>query len=161
MIQKLYLLLSHDIDADFASHTLIGAYRLLESAVTQMQKAIYNEFDEIKEWWEDDEEESVEEQYQEWIEENYLDDEQTSWSYTDDEPVEHTYKIQTVEVDDNGGDMYALICTRVDGVENRTDVLGVYNSQQTANEDLEAFESNDDNDSYLEVVTSIKKFSIE
>lgn len=162
MKKGLYLIVSHNVDTEFASHSLVGTHCSLESAIAHMQEAIYNEFEEIKEWWkEDDEDESVEEQYQEWIEDNYLNDEHTLWSYTDDDPVENIYKILPVEVDTNGGDLYALICTRVDGVENRTDVLGIYHSQQAADEALGVLESDEGNSHYLEVFASVKRLSID
>ena len=164
MNKKLYLILSHEIDADSVFHSLIGAHKSLETAIARMQKAIYDEFEEIKEWWEDDEDDdSIEEQYQEWIEENYLDEEHTSWSYTDDDPVEHIFKIHSVEVENGDDELYAMICTRVDGVENKSYVLGVYSSQNAADSALEAFEPNEEenDDDDFEVVTSIKKFIIE
>lgn len=163
MNKKLYLILSHEIDADSAIHSLIGVYTSLAAAVACLQKTIYDEFEENKEWWEDDEDYgTVEEQYQEWIEDNYIDDERTSWSYTDDDPVEHKFAIHTVEVADCNGDLYAIICTRVDGMDNKTVVLGVYNSQASANEALEAFESDRDKDGdNIEVVVSVEKLSIE
>ena len=164
MNKKLYLISSHEVDTDSAFHSLIGAHKSLEAAVTRMQKAIYDEFEDIKEWWEDEEDDdSVEEQYQEWIEENYIDDECTLWSYTDDDPVEHTFQIHSVEVDNDHSELYALLCTRVDGMDNKTEVLGVYSSQNAADSALEAFEPNEEenDDDDFEVVTSIKKFIIE
>lgn len=163
MKKELHLIVSHNIDTEVASHSLVGAHSSLESAIAHMRETIYYEFEEIKEWWEeDDEDESVEEQYQEWIEDNYLNDEHTLWSYTDDDPVEHKFAIHTVEVDDCNGDLYAIICTRVDGMDNKTVVLGVYNSQASANEALEAFESDRDKDGdNIEVVVSVEKLSIE
>lgn len=163
MKKELHLIVSHNIDTEVASHSLVGAHSSLESAIAHMRETIYYEFEEIKEWWEeDDEDESVEEQYQEWIEDNYLNDEHTLWSYTDDDPVEHKFAIHTVEVNDCNGDLYAIICTRVDGMDNKTVVLGVYNSQASANEALEAFESDRDKDGdNIEVVVSVEKLSIE
>ena len=164
MNKKLYLILSHEIDADSAIHSLIGVYTSLAAAVACLQKTIYDEFEENKEWWEDEEDDdSIEEQYQEWIEDNYLDDERTWWSYTDDDPVEHTFQIHSVEVDNDHSVLYALLCTRVDGMDNKTEVLGVYSSQNAADSALEAFEPNEEenDDDDFEIVTSIKKFIIE
>ena len=164
MMQKVYIIVSHEIDTDLAFHSLIGVHKSLETAVTRAQKAIYDKFEEIKEWWEEDEDDdSVEEQYQEWIEENYLNEECTLWSYTDDDPVEHTFQIHPIEVDGDEEEMFVLLCTRVDGMDNKTEVLGVYSSQDAANDALEAFESSEeenDDDNY-EIVTSVKKFIIE
>lgn len=161
MKKGLYLIVSHNVDTEFASHSLVGTHCSLESAIAHMQEAIYNEFEEIKEWWkEDDEDESVEEQYQEWIEDNYLNDEHTLWSYTDDDPVEHTFKIHHVEVDSDESMLYALICTRVDGVNNTTDVLGIYDHINNAGDALMEFEINVDRNSYYDVVTSVEEFTI-
>ena len=161
MNKKLYLILSHEIDADSAIHSLIGVYTSLAAAVACLQKTIYDEFEENKEWWEDDEDYgTVEEQYQEWIEDNYLNDEHTLWSYTDDDPVEHTFKIHHVEVDSDESMLYALICTRVDGVNNTTDVLGIYDHINNAGDALMEFEINVDRNSYYDVVTSVEEFTI-
>ena len=161
MKKDLYLILSHNIDTESASNALIGVYCTLDAAISQMQKAIYNEFEDIKEWWEEDEDdESTEEQYQEWIEENYLNGEHTLWSYTDDDPVEHTFKIQHVEVDSDESMLYALICTRVDCVENTTEVLGIYDYINDAGGALIEFELNVDRDSYYDIVTSVEEFTV-
>lgn len=161
MIKGLYLIVSHNIDTEDASHSLVGAHSSLESAVAHMRETIYYEFEEIKEWWEEgDEDESLEEQYQEWIEDNYLNDEHTLWSYTDDDPVEHTFKIHHVEVDSDESMLYALICTRVDGVNNTTDVLGIYDHINNAGDALMEFEINVDRNSYYDVVTSVEEFTI-
>lgn len=162
MKKELYLIVSHEIDTESASNALIGVYCTLDAAISQMQKAIYNEFEDIKEWWEEDEDdESAEEQYQEWIEENYLNGEHTLWSYTDDDPVEHTFKIHHVEVDSDESMLYALICTRVDGVNNTTDVLGIYDHINYAGDALMEFEINVDRNSYYDVVTSVEEFTIQ
>ena len=163
MKKDLYIILSHDIDTESASNALIGVYCTLDAAISQMQKAIYNEFEDIKEWWEetDEEEDSSEEQYQEWIDDNFLDDQHTLWSYTDDDPVEHTFKIHHVEVDSDESMLYALICTRVDGVNNTTDVLGIYDYINDAGEALIEFELNVDRDSYYDIVTSVEEFTIQ
>ena len=162
MKKDLYLILSHNIDTESASNALIGVYCTLDAAISQMQKAIYNEFEDIKEWWEEDEDdESTEEQYQEWIEENYLNGEHTLWSYTDDDPVEHTFKIHHVEVDSDESMLYALICPRVDGTNNTTDVLGIYDHINYAGDALMEFEINVDRNSYYDVVTSVEEFTIQ
>ena len=162
MKKDLYLILSHEIDTESASNALIGVYCTLDAAISQMRKAIYNEFEDIKEWWEEDEDdESTEEQYQEWIEENYLNGEHTLWSYTDDDPVEHTFKIHHMEVDSDERMLYVLICTRVDGVNNTTDVLGIYDHINYAGDALMEFEINVDRNSYYDIVTSVEEFTIQ
>lgn len=162
MKKDLYIILSHDIDTESASNALVGVHRTLDAAIVQMRDAIYHNFEDIKEWWEetDEEEDSSEEQYQEWIDDNFLDDQHTLWSYTDDDPVEHTFKIHHIEVDSDESMLYALICTRVDGVNNTTDVLGIYDYINDAGEALIEFELNVDRDSYYDIVTSVEEFTI-
>ena len=162
MKKDLYIILSHDIDTESASNALVGVHRTLDAAIVQMRDAIYHNFEDIKEWWEetDEEEDSSEEQYQEWIDDNFLDDQHTLWSYTDDDPVEHTFKIHHIEVDSDEHMLYALICTRVDGVENTTEVLGIYDYINDAGEALIEFELNVDRDSYYDIVTSVEEFTV-
>ena len=162
MKKDLYIILSHDIDTESASNALVGVHRTLDAAIVQMRDAIYHNFEDIKEWWEetDEEEDSSEEQYQEWIDDNFLDDQHTLWSYTDDDPVEHTFKIHHIEVDSDESMLYALICTRVDGVENTTELLGIYDYINDAGEALIEFELNVDRDSYYDIVTSVEEFTI-
>lgn len=162
MKKDLYIILSHDIDTESASNALVGVHRTLDAAITQMRDEIYRHFEDIKEWWEetDEEEDSSEEEYQEWIDDNFLNDQHTLWSYTDDDPVEHTFKIQHVEVDSGEDMLYALICTRVDGVENTTEVFGIYDHIMDAGDALMEFEINVDRDSYYDVVTSVEEFTI-
>jgi hypothetical protein len=161
MKKELYLIISHEIDTESASNALIGVYCTMDVAIAQMRDVIYHKFEDIKEWWEEgDEDESFEEQYQEWIEDNYLNDEHTLWSYTDDDPVEHTFKIHHVEVDSDESMLYALICTRVDGVNNTTDVLGIYDRINNAGDAFMEFEINVDRNSYYDVVTSVEEFTI-
>ena len=162
MKKDLYIILSHDIDTESASNALVGVHRTLDAAIVQMRDAIYHNFEDIKEWWEetDEEEDSSEEQYQEWIDDNFLDDQHTLWSYTDDDPVEHTFKIHHIEVDSDEDMLYALICTRVDGVENTTEVLGIYDYINDAGEALIEFELNVDRDSYYDIVTSVEEFTV-
>lgn len=162
MKQLIYIVTSTSVDEDGSYSGIVGTYTSLSTAVEKMRVYIVDEFDEIKEWWEDEEDDgTVEEQYQEWIDENYIDDEHTSWSYTDDDPVEHTYKIHSVEVDGDKGEMFALLCTRLDGIDNRTDVLGVYSSRDAADEALAIFEAeNEDDGTYYEVTASVQKIVI-
>ena len=162
MKKDLYIILSHDIDTESASNALVGVHCTLDAAIVQMRDVIYHNFEDIKEWWEetDEEEDSSEEQYQEWIDDNFLDDQHTLWSYTDDDPVEHTFKIHHIEVDSDENMLYALICTRVDGVENTTEVLGIYDYINDAGEALIEFELNVDRDSYYDIVTSVEEFTV-
>ena len=131
-------------------------------AIVQMRDVIYHKFEDIKEWWEETDEggNSSEEEFQEWINDNYFDDQHTLWSYTNDDPVEHTFKIHHVEVDSDESMLYALICTRVDGVNNTTDVLGIYDHINNAGDALMEFEINVDRNSYYDVVTSVEEFTI-
>ena len=162
MKKELYLIISHEIDTESASNALIGVYCTLDVAIAQMRDVIYHKFEDIKEWWEDTDEgkNSSEEEFQEWINDNYFDDQHTLWSYTNDDPVEHTFKIHHVEVDSDESMLYALICTRVDGVNNTTDVLGIYDHINNAGDALMEFEINVDRNSYYDVVTSVEEFTI-
>lgn len=162
MKKELYLIISHEIDTESASNALIGVYCTLDVAIAQMRDVIYHKFEDIKEWWEDTDEgkNSSEEEFQEWINDNYFDDQHTLWSYTNDDPVEHTFKIHHVEVDSDESMLYALICTRVDGVDNTTDVLGIYDHINNAGDALMEFEINVDRNSYYDVVTSVEEFTI-
>lgn len=162
MKKELYLIISHEIDTESASNALIGVYCTLNVAIVQMRDVIYHKFEDIKEWWEETDEggNSSEEEFQEWINDNYFDDQHTLWSYTNDDPVEHTFKIHHVEVDSDESMLYALICTRVDGVNNTTDVLGIYDHINNAGDALMEFEINVDRNSYYDVVTSVEEFTI-
>ena len=162
MKKELYLIISHEIDTESASNALIGVYCTLDVAIAHMRDVIYHKFEDIKEWWEetDEGENSSEEEFQEWINDNYFDDQHTLWSYTNDDPVEHTFKIHHVEVDSDESMLYALICTRVDGVNNTTDVLGIYDHINNAGDALMEFEINVDRNSYYDIVTSVEEFTI-
>lgn len=162
MKKELYLIISHEIDTESASNALIGVYCTLDVAIAHMRDVIYHKFEDIKEWWKetDEGENSSEEEFQEWINDNYFDDRHTLWSYTNDDPVEHTFKIHHVEVDSDESMLYALICTRVDGVNNTTDVLGIYDHINNAGDALMEFEINVDRNSYYDVVTSVEEFTI-
>jgi hypothetical protein len=65
-----------------------------------------------------------------------------------------------VEVDSHESMLCALICTRVDGVNNTTDVLGIYDHINYAGDALMEFEINVDRNSYYDVVTSVEEFTI-
>jgi hypothetical protein len=65
-----------------------------------------------------------------------------------------------VEVDSDESMLYALICTRVDGVNNTTDVLGIYDHINNAGDAFMEFEINVDRNSYYDVVTSVEEFTI-
>lgn len=162
MKKELYLIISHEIDTESASNALIGVYCTLDVAIAHMRDVIYHKFEDIKEWWKetDEGENSSEEEFQEWINDNYFDDRHTLWSYTNDDPVEHTFKIHHVEVDSDESMLYVLICTRVDGVNNTTDVLGIYDHISNAGDALMEFEINVDRNSYYDVVTSVEEFTI-
>lgn len=86
MIKSLYLIISHEADFESCTHSVIGACNALDLAVAKLQEHIAETFEDDNEWWEDeDDENAINEQYQEWIDENYLDDERLAWSYTDDD----------------------------------------------------------------------------
>ena len=167
MNKKIFIITHTAIDEDAAEVAVVGAYASLEAAVEQMREAIYGEFEENKAWWEEDEEgdEYVEDQYQEWIDEQWVDDEQAVWSYTNDDPVEHTFRMHTAEVDEaHEGELYAVLSTLVDGCDNETKLVGLYTTPESA---LEAQESADDesldeeDECYCEHVASVVKVSVE
>ncbi len=162
MKKQLYLILSHHIDTDSVYNTLVGAYKSMNAAIVSMRGAIWEDFECVKEWWEEDDcdEMEIEEQYQEWIEENYTDEKLELWSFTDDDPMEHTYAIRTVEVDDDcKGKMHALLCTRIDGIENKTDVVGIYSTKKLATEALEKLEANEV-ENEIDIYYSVKEFKL-
>ena len=160
MRKDIYIITHTSIDEDSGDAKVIGAYTSLENAVEKMQNAIYEEFDENKEWWEDDDEgdDYIEEQYQEWIEEQYADDERTLWTYTSDDPAEYTFKIHIVPLDFKTElqDAYVVLHTRIDGVDNQTELIGVYATQKEA--DLAVKKYDEDGD--IENILSISRLSI-
>lgn len=94
MIKGLYLIISHKADFESCTHSVIGACKALDLAVAKLIEHIAETFEGNKEWWEDEEDENViNEQYQGWIAENYIDEEHLAWSYTDDDGVEYLFKI--------------------------------------------------------------------
>ena len=161
MKQILYIITHASIDEDTGDARTIGAYTSFESAVKKMQNAIYAEFEENKEWWEDDDEggEYIEEQYQEWIEEQFTNDERTIWTYTNDDPIEHTFQIHTASVDFMAEvqEAYAVLHTCIDGVNNQTELIGAYATQNEA--DLVVKDYQDDG--AFENILSISRFSID
>ena len=160
MKNEIFIITHTSIDEDTSNVKVIGAYTSLENAVEEMQNAIYNEFEENKEWWEDDDEgdDYIEEQYQEWIEEQYADDECSLWAYTSDDPVEHTFKIHTAPIDfmSELQDAYAVLHTRIDGVDNQTELIGVYATQKEADIAMKEYDEEED----IENILSISRFSI-
>lgn len=75
MRKSLYLTISHEADFESCTHSVIGAYKALDLAIAKLREHIAETFEDNKEWWEDEEnEDAINEQYQEWIDENYLDD---------------------------------------------------------------------------------------
>lgn len=170
MKKDLYIIVNSCIDADTASHTVTGASGSLKSAVAQMREQIAESFEDNKDWWEDEEDEdAINEQYNEWIDENYQDEELCFWTYTDDDEVEHNYQILTTEtkMDEHLKEAYAVLHTCVDGMDNRTSLIGVYATEEEGNLVLEKYlsandekEENED-DCYIENLISVEKFSIE
>ena len=145
---------------------IIGVCNILEVAAGMMQKCIYKQFESNKEWWEDeDDEQIVDVQYREWIDENYIDDEHLIWIYTDEcDEIEHRLQIHTVffELEAELRDVYVILHTCVDGVDNKTNLLGVFASQKKAEEALKSFDLVDNcEDSFVENIISIEKCTIE
>lgn len=162
---SLYLIISHEADFESCTHSVIGACKALDLAVTKLREHIAVTFEDNKEWWEDEEDENaINEQYQEWIDENYLDDEHLAWSYTDNDGVENLFKIVAAEIesDSMSQEAFAVLHTCIDGVDNTTELVGVYPSQEDADKALEAYRSEVQcEDCFVEHVVTVERFTIE
>ena len=160
MKNEIYIITYTSIDEDTGDAKIVGAYSTPNIATEEMYKVIYAEFEDNKEWWEDDDEgdDYIEEQYQEWIEEQYADDERTLWTYTSDDPAEYTFKIHIVQLvfKTELQDAYVVLHTRIDGEDNQTELIGVYATQKEA--DLAVKEYDEDGD--IENILSISRLSI-
>ena len=168
MKRDLYLIINNSVDADTADHTVIGAFCSLKNAVAQMREQIAENFEDNKDWWEDEEDEdAINEQYNEWIDENYQEEELCFWTYTDDDEVEHNYQILTIgtKMDEHLKEAYAVLHTCEDGVDNKTSLVGVYATEEEGSLILENYQSandeEDEDDCYIENLISVEKFSIE
>ncbi len=163
--KSLYLTISHEADFESCTHSVIGACKALDLAVAKLIKHIAETFENNKEWWEDEEDEdAINEQYQKWIAENYLDDELLAWSYTDDDGVEYLFKIVAAEMesDSMSQEAFAVLYTCIDGVDNTTELVGVYTSQEDADKALEAYRSEVQcEDCFVEHVVTVERFTIE
>ena len=164
----LYLIISHEADFESCTHSVIGACKALDLVVAKLREHIAVTFEDNKEWWEDeDDEDAINEQYQEWIAENYLDDEHLAWSYTDDDGVEYLFKIVAEEIESSIPlqEAFAVLHTCVDGVDNKTELVGVYTSQEDADKALETYLSEaqceEDEECFIEHVVTVERFTIE
>jgi hypothetical protein len=164
---SLYLIISHEADFESCTHSVIGACKALDLAVAKLREHIAEIFEDNKEWWEDEEnEDAINEQYQEWIDENYLDDEHLAWSYTDDDGVEHLFKIVAAEIESGipSQEAFAVLHTCVDGIDNKTELVGVYTSQEDADKALEACQPEarceEDEDCFIENVVTVEKIYV-
>ena len=165
---RLYLLYFHEADFESCTHSVICACKALDLAVAKLIEHIAETFEGNKEWWEDEEnEDAINEQYQEWIAQNYIDDEHLAWSYTDDDGVEYLFKIIAAEVESDSmpQEAFAVLHTCIDGVDNKTELVGVYTSQEDADKALEAYQSEaqreEDEDCFVEHVVTVERFTIE
>lgn len=159
---RLYLLFSHEADFESYTHSVIGACKALDLVVAKLRERITVTFEDNKEWWED--EDAIDERYQEWIDENYLDDEHLAWSYTDDDGVEYLFKIVAAEIESDSllQEAFAVLHTCIDGVDNTTELVGVYTSQEDADKALEAYRSEVQcEDCFVEHVVTVERFTIE
>lgn len=168
MSEHIYLITSHEADFESCTHSVIGACKALDLAVTKLRERIAETFEDNKEWWEDEEnEDAINEQYQEWIDENYLDDEHLAWSYTDDDGVEYLFNIVVAEIESGFPlqEAFAVLHTCIDGVDNKTELVGVYTSQEDADKALETYQSEaqceEDEDCFIENVVTVERFTIE
>lgn len=168
MITSFYLIISHEVDFESCTHSVIGACNALDLAVAKLIEHIAETFEGNKEWWEDEEDENaINEQYQEWIAENYMDDEHLAWSYTDDDCVEYLFKIAAAEIESDSlsQEAFAVLHTCIDGVDNKTELVGVYTSQEEADKALETYQSEaqceEDEGCFIENVVTVERFTIE
>ena len=162
------LITYHGVDTEYCTHSVIGACKALDLVVAKLRERITVTFEDNKEWWEDEENENaINEQYEEWIDENYLDDEHLAWSHTDDDGVEYLFKIVAAEIESDSllQEAFAVLHTCVDGVDNKTELVGVYTSQEDADKALEACQSEarceEDEDCFIENVVTVERFSVE
>ncbi|MBQ1253255.1 MAG: hypothetical protein IIY05_02790 [Alistipes sp.] len=165
MKQTFYLIVWHEADMDTCSHSILGAYCSPDVALAKMREHIAAKFDGIRNWWLEDDEELSDEEFNEWIDEFYCDDEQRTWSYTDGDEVEHLYKVITAEIEaaDTQLQVYAVLHTCINGVDNNTEVVGVYTSQAEAYKALDAYRSTnkcDDEDDFVENVVTVESFYV-
>ena len=136
MIKSLYLIISHEADFESCTHSVIGACNALDLAVAKLQEHIAETFEDDNEWWEDENDENaINEQCQEWIDENYLDDEHLAWSYTDEDGIEYLFQIVAAEIESDSLLQEAfsylsnplLHCTnRIENCQNRNTNIGKY-----------------------------------
>lgn len=165
---RLYLLYFHEADFESGTHSVIGACNALDLAVAKLREHIAETFEDNKEWWEDEEDEdAINEQYEEWIDENYLDEEHLVWTYTDDDGIEYLFMIVAAEIGSGSPsqEAFAVLHTCIDGVDNKTELVGVYTSQEDADMALEAhqlaIQCEEDVDSFIENVVTVERFTIE
>ena len=165
MRKSLYLTISHEADFESCTHSVIGACKALDLVVAKLREHIAVTFEDNKEWWEDEENENaINEQYQEWIDENYLDDEHLAWAYTNDDSIEYLFKIVAAEIESDSllQEAFAVLYTCIDGVDNKTELVGVYTSQEDADKALEAYRSKVQcEDCFIENVVTVERFTIE
>ena len=167
MSDHVFLITSHEADFESCTHSVIGACKALDLAVAKLREHIAVTFEDNKEWWEDeDDEDAINEQYQEWIAENYLDDEHLAWSYTDDDGVEYLFKIVAAEIESDSllQEAFAVVHTCIDGIDNTTELVGVYTSQEDANMVLITYRAEcvcDDEDGFVENVVTVERVTIE
>lgn len=167
MIKSLYLIISHEADFESCTHSVIGACNALDLAVVKLQEHIAETFEDDNEWWEDENDENaINEQYQEWIDENYLDDEHLAWSYTDDDGIEYLFKIVAAEIESDSllQEAFAVLHTCVDGVDNKTEVVGVYALQEDADKAKEVYQletqCEEDENCCIENVVTVEKIYV-
>ena len=145
MKKYLFVVTNSIIDQEYSSHSADGAHLFLNDAVEAMHQSIYDECEDYKELWEDDDEgeEYIEAEYRKWIEKQYVNAERTEWTFTDSETItECNFKVQIVEAEldiPSPKRIFAVLHTRVDGVTNATKVLSAFDSRLKAIKALEAF----------------------
>ena len=125
-----------EVDYESVTHEVAGGFPTAALAAERMRALIAEQFEANKEWWEYEEDETaVVAAYEEWIEENFQDEETHEWSYTDvDDGIEYQYRIcqASLEADVELSEVYAVVSSHVTGECNYSIVRGLYVSEQEA-----------------------------
>lgn len=139
----------------------------LDLAIAKLREHIAVIFEDNKERWEDEEDENaINEQCQEWIDENYLDEEHLAWSYTDDDGAEYLFKIVAAEIESDAPlqEAFAVLHTCIDGVDNKTEVVGVFTSQEDADKAKDVYQletqCEEDENCCIENVVTVDKIYV-
>ena len=130
MKQDVFIIVRSEINFESVAHEVAGGFPTAALAAERMRALIAEQFEANKEWWEDEEDDTaVEAAYEEWIEENFRDEEGHEWNYTDvDDGVEYQYRIchASLETDVELSEVFAVVITHCMGGKNDSTVSGVF-----------------------------------